>query len=98
MNRPATWTHAVALLVLIGAVAARRRRPGAGTAPPPPDVSGLTIVPEAIPARYQYVGPAAASRSVEVRSQVTSVIVERPCAEGTDVAHGTQPVPLEPTT
>src|SRR5260370_32616127 len=98
MNRPATWTHAVALLVLIGAVAARRRRPGAGTAPPPPDVSVLTIVPETIPARYEYVGQAAASRSVEVRSQVTGVIVERPYAEGTDVANGMLLFRIGPTT
>jgi membrane fusion protein (multidrug efflux system) len=96
--RPATWTAAVALLVLIGAVAARRRRPGAGTAPPPPDVSVLTIVPETIPARYEYVGQAAASRSVEVRSQVTGVIVERPYAEGTDVAKGTLLFRIDPTT
>jgi membrane fusion protein (multidrug efflux system) len=96
--RPATWTAAVALLVLIGAVAARRRQPGAGTAPPPPDVSVLTIVPETIPARYEYVGQAAASRSVEVRSQVTGVIVERPYAEGTDVAKGTLLFRIDPTT
>src|SRR5260370_9586550 len=86
---PATWAAAVALLLLIGAVAARRRRPGAGTAPPPPDVSVLTIVPETIPARYEYVGQAAASRSVEVRSQVMGVIVERPYGEGTEVVKGT---------
>jgi len=49
-------------------------------------------------ARYEYVGQAAASRSVEVRSQVTGVIVARPYAEGTDVAKGTLLFRIDPTT
>jgi len=44
------------------------------------------------------VGQAAASRSVEVRSQVTGVIVARPYAEGTDVAKGTLLFRIDPTT
>jgi len=44
------------------------------------------------------VGQAAASLSVEVRSQVTGVIVERPYVEGTDVAKGTLLFRIDPTT
>src|SRR5437867_4138939 len=97
--KPATWTAVVALaLVLVGTVAARRRTPLASAAPPAPEVSVLTVVPETVAARYEYVGQAAASRSVEVRSQVTGVIIERPYAEGTDVAKGTVLFRIDPTT
>src|SRR5213594_4805502 len=88
--KPVAWTAGVALaLVLVGAAAARRLAPVASAAPPAPEVSVLTVVPETVTARFEYVGQAAASRSVEVRSQVTGVIVARPYAEGTDVAKGT---------
>jgi len=97
--KPATWTAAVAVaLVLVGTLAARRRTPVASAAPPAPEVSVLTLVPETVTARYEYVGQAAASRSVEVRSQVTGVIVARPYAEGTDVARGTLLFRIDPTT
>src|SRR5438034_9329008 len=97
--RPATWTAAVAVaLLLVGAAAARWRAPVASAAPPPPEVSVLTVVPETVTARFEYVGQAAASRSVEVRSQVTGVIVARPYAEGTDVAKGTLLCRIDPTT
>jgi len=56
------------------------------------------VVPETVTARFEYVGQAAASRSVEVRSQVTGVIVARPYAEGTDVAKGTLLFRIDPTT
>ena len=99
LTRPATWTAAAAVaLVLVGTVAARRRAPTAVAAPPPPEVSVLTVVPDTVAARYEYVGQAAASRSVEVRSQVTGVIVARPYAEGTDVAKGTLLFRIDPTT
>src|SRR6266702_2607336 len=97
--KPATWTAAVAVaLVVVGTLAARRRTPVASAAPPAPEVSVLTVVPETVTARYEYVGQAAASRSVEVRSQVTGVILARPYAEGTDVAKGTLLFRIDPTT
>src|SRR6267378_3293857 len=98
--KPALWVGAVAvaLLLVVGAAAARRRAPVAPAAPPAPEVSVLTVVPETVAARYEYVGQAAASRSVEVRSQVTGVIVARPYAEGTDVAKGTLLFRIDPTT
>src|SRR5436309_15722243 len=97
--KPVAWTAGVALaLVLVGAAAARRLAPVASAAPPAPEVSVLTVVPETVTARFEYVGQAAASRSVEVRSQVTGVIVARPYAEGTDVAKGTLLFRIDPTT
>src|SRR5437870_2811565 len=97
--RPATWTAVVAAaLVHVGTAAARRRVPAAAASPPPPEVSVLTVVPDTVAARYEYVGQAAASRSVEVRSQVTGVILARPYAEGTDVAKGTLLFRIDPTT
>jgi hypothetical protein len=50
----------------------------APAAPPPPQVSVLTVQPQTIPAVYDWVAQAAASKSVQVRSQVSGVIVERP--------------------
>src|SRR5437762_11530277 len=97
--KPATWIAVVGVSVLlVGAAAARRRPAVAPAAPPAPEVSVLTVVPETVAARYEYVGQAAASRSVEVRSQVTGVIVARPYAEGTDVARGTLLFRIDPTT
>src|SRR5467141_3933399 len=88
---------AVALL-LVGAAAACRRPTAVSAAPPLPEVSVLTVAPETVTARYEYVGQAAASRSVEVRAQVQGVIVERPYAEGTDVVKGTLLFRIDPTT
>src|SRR6059058_5655899 len=98
-TKPLAWVLvAVGVLVLTAGAAAFRKAPSAPTAPPPAEVSVLTVVPETVAARYEYVGQAEASRSVEVRSQVTGVIVARPYAEGTDVAKGTLLFRIDPTT
>src|SRR6184192_3383411 len=97
--KPTAWAlMGVGVLVLTAGAAAFRRAPSAPVAPPPAEVSVLTVAPETVAARYEYVGQAAASRSVEVRSQVTGVIVARPYAEGTDVAKGTLLFRIDPTT
>ncbi len=101
MKQP-TWITAGGLVLLLAVVgagrAALRRAPTAPAAPPPPEVSVLTVVPETVSARYEYVGQAEASRRVEVRSLVTGVIVARPYVEGTDVAPGTLLFRIDPTT
>src|SRR2546429_370520 len=52
--RPATWTAAVAVaLLLVGAAAARWRAPVASAPPPPPEVSGLTLVPQTVTPRLE---------------------------------------------
>src|SRR5436309_226395 len=97
--KPMAWVlMGVGVLVLTAGAAAFRRAPSAPVAPPPPEVSVLTVAPQTVPARYEYVGQAAASLSVEVRSQVTGVIVERPYAEGTDVAKGALLFRIDPRT
>src|SRR6266566_3060276 len=97
--KPTGWVlMGVGVLVLTAGAAAFRRAPSAPVAPPPAEVSVLTVAPETVAARYEYVGQAEASRSVEVRSQVTGVVVARPYAEGTDVAKGTLLFRIDPTT
>src|SRR5438477_7617888 len=97
--KPTAWAlMGVGVLVLTAGAAAFRRAPSAPVAAPPAEVSVLTVAPETVAARYEYVGQAEASRSVEVRSQVTGVIVARPYAEGTDVAKGTLLFRIDPTT
>jgi membrane fusion protein (multidrug efflux system) len=100
--KQSTWVIAGGLALLFAAVgagrAALRRAPAAPAAPPPPEVAVLTVAPETVAAHYEYVGQAEASRRVEVRSQVTGVIVARPYVEGTDVAQGTLLFRIDPTT
>ena len=74
------------------------RKKAAPAAPPPPQVSVLTIQPQTIPAVFEWVGEAAASKSVQVRSQVSGVIVERPYVEGTDVPKGKVLYRIDPRT
>jgi membrane fusion protein (multidrug efflux system) len=83
----------IAALALV-AVACNKPAPGA---PPPPDVSVLTVEPRTVPARYEFVGQAEASKHVEVRAQVSGVIVARPYVEGTDVPKGTVLFRIDPT-
>ena len=84
-----------AAALLQGGWACRR---AATAAPPPPEVSVLTVAPETISARFEFVGQAAASRRVEVRAQVAGVIVARPYAEGTDVPKGALLFQIDSTT
>jgi membrane fusion protein, multidrug efflux system len=79
---------AAVVVVGVAVMAWRRPAPQANAGPPPPEVSVLTVTPETVPARYEYMGQAEASRRVEVRSHVAGVIVARPYDEGTDVAAG----------
>jgi membrane fusion protein (multidrug efflux system) len=97
--KPTTWAVGAVLVLAIVAMAFRRRGPAgnANAAPPPPEVAVLTVVPETVAARYEYVGQAEASRSVEVRSQVTGVVIARPYLEGTDVAEGALLFRIDPT-
>jgi membrane fusion protein (multidrug efflux system) len=97
--KSAIWLGAGAVVLLLaGAVGARARTPAAPAAPPPPAVTVLTVAPQTVAARYEYVGQAEASRRVEVRALVTGVIVARPYVEGTDVAAGTLLFRIDPTT
>lgn len=68
------------------------------TPPPLPDVTVLTVQPQTISARYEFLGQAAASEHVEVRAQVSGIIVARPYVEGTDVTKGTVLFRIDTTT
>jgi membrane fusion protein (multidrug efflux system) len=84
-----------ALVIVVGACSNK-----ASPAPPPPrpEVSVLTVAPQTIPAQYEFVGQAAAYEHVEVRAQVSGIIVARPYREGTDVSKGTVLFRIDPTT
>jgi membrane fusion protein (multidrug efflux system) len=65
---------------------------------PLPEVGVVTVAPEDVPARLEYVGQVEALRHVEVRSQVTGIIQEQAYTDGTDVAAGALLFRLEATT
>jgi membrane fusion protein (multidrug efflux system) len=73
-------------------------RKAAPSAPPPPQVSVLTVQRQTIPGQFEWVAEAAASKSVQVRSQVSGVIIERPYVEGTDVPKGKVLYRIDPRT
>lgn len=56
--------------------------------PPPPEVAVLEVQPAPIDLQVELMGTIEASRSVQVRSQVTGVILERPYTEGALVNAG----------
>ncbi|HEY2805719.1 MAG TPA: efflux RND transporter periplasmic adaptor subunit [Gemmatimonadales bacterium] len=55
---------------------------------PPPEVTVVTIKPRSAELPVELMGDVQASRSVQVRSQVTGVILERPYVEGSMVTAG----------
>ncbi len=88
---------ALGLAALSGVLdSCRNNAPPAG--PPPPEVTVVTIQPQTIPAQLEWVAEAAASKSVQVRAQVSGVIVARPYVEGTDVRKGTVLFRIDPRT
>ena len=93
--RPIAVCAIGAVTLIQGGWACRQAAPAA---PPPPQVTVLTIAPETVTARFEFVGQAAASRRVEVRAQVAGVIVARPYAEGTDVPKGALLFQIDSTT
>jgi membrane fusion protein (multidrug efflux system) len=96
MRDPQRRAAVLAISILLASVpGCRKSQP---PAPPRPEVSVLTVKPENIPALFEFVGQAEASKRVEIRSQVTGVIVDRPYVEGTDVPEGAVLFRIEPTT
>ena len=53
--------------------------------PPPPEVAVLAVEPRTVEDQYEFIGEVQAFRRVEVRAQVSGVIVERPFREGAEV-------------
>ncbi len=76
---------AIAALVLVPLAACKKV---ASFTPPPPEVSIVAVALRPVTLRVELMGGIEASRSVQVRSQVTGVILARPFAEGSMVAPG----------
>ncbi|MFI5279680.1 MAG: efflux RND transporter periplasmic adaptor subunit [Gemmatimonadales bacterium] len=55
---------------------------------PPAEVAVVQVTPRAVPELVEFMGSVEASRSVQVRSQVTGVILDRPYVEGSVVRAG----------
>lgn len=55
---------------------------------PPPEVSVVTVGPRTLPQTFEFPGQVQAYRSVQVRSRVDGVILERPFTEGMIVRPG----------
>jgi membrane fusion protein (multidrug efflux system) len=55
---------------------------------PPADVAVVQVTPRPVPELVEFMGSVEASRSVQVRSQVTGVILARPYVEGSVVREG----------
>ena len=82
---PAVMARSVALLAVPLLAACRRQQ---AFTPPPPEVAVVQVTPRPVPELVEFMGSVEASRSVQVRSQVTGVITERPYVEGSVVRSG----------
>jgi membrane fusion protein, multidrug efflux system len=89
---------AVSGIACLATLLASCHKKAAPAAPPPPQVTVLTVQRQTIPGQFEWVAQAAASKSVQVRSQVSGVIVERPYVEGTNVPKGKVLYRIDPRT
>jgi len=94
----ATPSPATATLAALAALLSACRQKPAPATPPAPEAPVLTFQRQTIPGQFEWVAQAAASKSVEVRSQVSGVIVDRPYVEGTDVPKGKVLFRIDPRT
>src|SRR3989454_1054484 len=68
--------------------------PGAGM--PPPEVTVVTVAPQALPVTIEYVGETACSREVEVRARVAGILLKREFTEGALVRQGQSLYTVDP--
>lgn len=66
--------------------------------PPPPEVSVVTVTPRPVADEVELAGEVQAFRTVQVRAQLSGVIVDRPFREGAEVSAGTVLYRIDPTT
>ena len=66
-------------------------------APPPPEVAVIQVIPRQVDQVFEFPGNVEARRSVDVRAQVSGVIVARPFSEGQAVRAGQLLYRIDPT-
>jgi len=76
---------AVALLLIFSALVLVACGKPAPPPPPPTEVAVLAVQPRPVEDQYDFMGEVQAFRRVEVRAQVSGVILERPFREGAEV-------------
>src|SRR5918994_241609 len=69
---------------------------GPGGGMPPPEVTVMTVAPQALPMTWEYVGQTAGSREVEVRARVTGILLSRNFTEGSRVKKGQSLFTIDP--
>jgi membrane fusion protein (multidrug efflux system) len=74
-------------IALLGLVALGCK-PAPPQAPPPPEVAFIQVTPRTVDEQFEFSGNVEAFKSVQVRSQVSGVIVARPFTEGQAVRAG----------
>ena len=86
----ASRSRCLAALAAIGlaGLAGCHSEPAAKPAPPPVDVKVMVTKSQSVPVVNEYVGRAAAYRSVEVNARVQGIVEKRVFTEGTDVKKG----------
>ena len=98
-SHPSPRLPRVALVAAcIGSLGAAACRKAATPAPPPPEVSVVTVRPTTVEDDVLFTGQVQAFRTVQVRAQVSGVIVARTFTEGTEVRAGDVLYRIDPTT
>ncbi|MDX2227800.1 MAG: efflux RND transporter periplasmic adaptor subunit [Verrucomicrobiae bacterium] len=81
-------SHAIWIIGLVSLAMVACHRPDPHAPAPPPTVEVMTLKAEQLPVDLEYVGKTESSRIVEIRPQVSGIILKRLFVEGTDVNAG----------
>jgi membrane fusion protein (multidrug efflux system) len=103
MRRRAGWIAAAIVLVAAAVFGAwwtlqPSAKPAAPPAPPPPEVGVATLVEKNVPVPLQFSGRVAGFRVVEIRAQVSGVLLKREFTEGATVNIGDVLFRIDPRT
>lgn len=103
LRRRAGWIAAAIVLVAAAGAGAwwylqPPARPAAPPAPPPPEVGVVTLAVKDVPVPLQFSGRVAGFRVVEIRSQVSGVLLKREFTEGATVNIGDVLFRIDPRT
>ncbi|WP_293766194.1 efflux RND transporter periplasmic adaptor subunit [uncultured Aquitalea sp.] len=97
LQRSGKWLVLSAVAVSLMACGQKDGQGQQGAMPPMP-VSVIKIEPSNIPVSFEYVGQAAGSREVEVRSRVGGILLKRAYTEGKPVKQGDLLFQIDPAT